>query len=469
MYEHWRGAYDLRALGEAADFVRAVVYAQHTRRTPPGPSQNLPWLERVMKHFTQSIPPQKLVIGLGMGASHWFTVADPKLYYQGARSWSRGIRRAEVQSMLAQYNGPPLQWDDRQKMSFSYIERAGVFEWIVSDNDVRAFDAKLDLARRLGVRGVSMWVNGDEEPGMWSRFRARPLTKSRRAAVQPHGGIPVLAWHYFADSITPETGTLTDTFERFEEMLAWMKRQNFTSVFPDQARLPAPGGSRQVILTFDDGRKEQMRAAAMLERYGFRGIFFVIPSRTRDTSSVYLTRADIAELARAGHRIAVHGAEHRSQALSGAEAAASVADAYERLRESGTTPSAVEFAFPFGHYTPETARAVASRYRYLMTVNPGYWEQGATMVPRMLIFRDVDIGLYRDYLMGGSAHATTLEPLTADGVTSDTILLRTGGTRLPAGIEMLAVSADSTGRSYASHPIGDAMTLRGDTLVLDLR
>ena len=68
MYEYWRGAYDLKALGQAADFVRGVVYAQHTRRTPPGPSQNFPWLERVMSHFIASIPPEKIVIGLGMGA-----------------------------------------------------------------------------------------------------------------------------------------------------------------------------------------------------------------------------------------------------------------------------------------------------------------------------------------------------------------------------------------------------------------
>ena len=471
MYEHWRGAYDLRALGEAADFVRAVVYAQHTRRTPPGPSQSLPWLERVMEFFVKSIPPEKLVIGLGMGAQHWYTVADPKLYYQGARSWSRGIRRRDIEKLLADFDGPPLTWDDRQKMSFSFIERAGAFEWIVSDNDVRAFDAKLDLAWRLGMRGVSMWVNGDEEPGMWTRFRAKRVGGDRAAAAPaPMGGIPVFLWHYFADSMTSRTSSLTETYSRFDSLLTFMKNEGFESAFPDEARAPRIGGARQVVLTFDDGRREQMRAAALLEKHGFRGIFFIVPSRTRTSSNVYLTRSDIATLARAGHRIAVHGADHRSLASSGSEAAATVAQAYRTLDDSGgVRPSAVEFAMPFGHYTPEVIDALATRYRYLMSVSPSYWDGGSVMIPRMLIFGDTPLQLYREYLLGGSNFQPRLTLLTTDGSIADTVLFRIEAGFVPRAVEMIAVSPDASGKPYASHPLGDAATIRGDTLALDLR
>ncbi len=470
MYEHWRGAYDLRALGAAADFVRAVVYAQHTRRTPPGPSQNLPWLERVMTFFARSVPPEKLVIGLGMGAQHWYTVADPKIYYQGARSWSRGIRRRDLQALLNDFDGPPLTWDDRQKMSFSYIERAGVFEWVVSDNDVRAFDAKLALARRLGVRGVSMWVNGDEESGLWSRFRAKKLTTDRTTTpAVPMSGIPVFLWHYFADSITAGMSSLTETYARFDQTLAVMKEQRFVSVFPDDTRTPRVGGGRQMILTFDDGRKEQLRAAAMLEKYGFRGIFFVVPTRTRSQSDAYLTRDDLVQLARAGHRIAVHGNEHRSLASSGAEAAGSVAQAYRTLTDSGgVRPSAVEFAMPFGHYTPSVIDALATRYRFLMSVNPGYWDGGSVMIPRMLIFNSVPLDLYRDYLLGGGEFQPALTAITTDGAVADTVRFRIDGP-VPQGLELVAVSADASGKSYEPHPLGDAVTVRGDTLLLDLR
>jgi hypothetical protein len=424
-----------------------------------------------MRHFTESIPPEKLVIGLGMGAQHWYTVADPALYYQGARSWSRGVRRHQVDSLLTAFDGPPLTWDGRQKMAFSYIERAGAFEWIVSDNDVRAFDAKLDLARRLGVRGISMWVNGDEEPGMWSRFRAKRIdgrTASPPATAMT--GIPVFLWHYFADSITKDAGPLTETYSRFDELLRTMREQGFTSVFPEEARVARTGGGRQVILTFDDGRKEQLRAAGILEKHGFRGIFFVVPTRTRQASSAYLSSEDIARLARAGHRISVHGTDHRSLASSGSEASSSVAEAFRILDEAtGVRPSAVEFAMPFGHYTPSVIDALASRYRYLMSVNPGYWDGASQMIPRMLIFHDVPLSLYREFLLGGGVFQPQLIPLTQDGAVADTVRFRVEGGPIPSALELLAVSADASGRSYKSHPLGDAASIRGDVLVLDLK
>ena len=171
MMKDWRGAYDLEALGAIADFVKVVAYAQHTRRTPPGPSQSYPWLERVVQYFLSVIPAEKIRLGLSMGASHYYTVADPERYYQNARSWSRSITIKEVESLLDQYGGSPLQWDDRQKMSFGTIERGGVLEWFIVDNDLRAIGAKINLVRKYHLGGVTMWISGDEHPGLWDRVK----------------------------------------------------------------------------------------------------------------------------------------------------------------------------------------------------------------------------------------------------------------------------------------------------------
>src|SRR5688572_5026597 len=91
------------------------------------------------------------------------------------------------------------------------------------------------------------------------------------------GGIPVLAWHGFAEEAGRAPGSLTESFRGFEEMLDFLSREGFRSVFPSDVRRGG-GAGRQVILTFDDGPREQLRAAEMLERHGFRGIFCVIPN-----------------------------------------------------------------------------------------------------------------------------------------------------------------------------------------------
>ena len=171
MMKEWRGGYDLKAIGEVADFVKMMSYGQHTRSTTPGPSQGIPWLEQVIRYFLTFVPPEKLSLGITMGGALYYTVADTALYFQNARSWSRSIGIGEAESVLEQYGGSPLQWDDKQKMLYSWFERGGLLEWIMVDNDLRSLDAKLDLARRYKLRAINMWVSGSENPGLWDRIR----------------------------------------------------------------------------------------------------------------------------------------------------------------------------------------------------------------------------------------------------------------------------------------------------------
>ncbi len=171
MMEDWRGAFDLKALGEIGDFVKIMSYGQHTRRTPPGPSQGLPWLEQVTQYFLKYVPAEKLSLGITMSGSRYHAEADPKRFQILAGSWSSGITREQAQTLVTKHGAPPLQWDDRQKVLIGYIENGGVFEWLVLDNDVRSLDAKLDLVRKYKLRAINMWVNGQEDPGLWQRVK----------------------------------------------------------------------------------------------------------------------------------------------------------------------------------------------------------------------------------------------------------------------------------------------------------
>jgi peptidoglycan/xylan/chitin deacetylase (PgdA/CDA1 family) len=285
----------------------------------------------------------------------------------------------------------------------------------------------------------------------------------RAAPEHAVGGIPVLAWHSFADRPSEVVGSLTESYARFDSMLAFLRREGFRSVFPEQVRA---GAGRQVVLTFDDGPRESLHAAALLERHGFRGIFFVIPARTRADSESHLTPDDVRRLARAGHRVAAHGYEHRSMASSGDEVAASVERSRRELGEATATP--LDFAFPFGHYTPEVAAAVGARFRFLHTVNPGYWDGRSALLPRMLIMSGVDPALYREYVLGGARYRPRLEPLTPDGAVAGRVAFRVRGGPLPAGVELFSVSADAAGRSYVGHPLGTSLEVRGDTAWVDL-
>lgn len=292
-----------------------------------------------------------------------------------------------------------------------------------------------------------------------------PMNAARATAAET--GIPVLTWHGFADTLSGRGGNLTATYASFEQMLGFLRDEGFRSVFPDEVR-PGDDRERIVVLTFDDGPKDHLRAAEILERYGFRGIFFVIPNRIRDGAEQHLTPDEVRQLVRGGHRVAAHGYEHRSLAGSAREVAGTVARSRQIVAARGDAAVAgADFAFPFGHYTPEVAEAVAGRFRYLHTVDPGYWDGRSTLVPRLLLMNDIDPAMFRAYVLGGAGNLPAWEPLFASGGTGDTLAFLARG-EVPANVELFAISPDAQGRSYAGHPLGASLRVRGDTVVIDM-
>jgi peptidoglycan/xylan/chitin deacetylase (PgdA/CDA1 family) len=297
---------------------------------------------------------------------------------------------------------------------------------------------------------------------------AAPAPMNALRAGADETGIPVLTWHGFADSLTGRGGNLTASYAEFERMLGFLREHGFRSVFPGEVR-PGDDRSRMVVLTFDDGPKDHLRAAEILERYGFRGIFFVIPNRIFDRNEQHLTPDEVRQLVRGGHRVAAHGYEHRSLASSAREVAGTVARSRPIIAARGEAGAAGEdFAFPFGHYTPEVAEAVAGRFRYLHTVDPGYWDGRSALVPRLLLMNDVDPALFEAYVLGGAGNLPAWEPLFASGGRGEALAFLARGAPVPADVEMFAISPDMEGRSYASHPLGESLRVRGDTVWVDM-
>lgn len=282
-------------------------------------------------------------------------------------------------------------------------------------------------------------------------------------------GVPVLCYHGFADAPHPRN-RLTETYARFEETLRFLAENGFRSAFPDEVERGEVEVGRSVVITFDDGLREHVRAAEMLERHGFRGVFFVIPALLDSGSERHLSRAEVDRLVRAGHRVEAHGYRHRSMVASGAETASSLA------RSAGVLAAHVppteplrDFAFPFGHYAPEIVEALAGRFRYQHTVNPGYWDGRSPLVSRMLLVADVPLDFYRDYLLGGAGYRPVAALLGEDASTGGELRFRLDGPVPPGELSLLVISPDLAGTMYSVHPLGSHATREADTLRVDLR
>ena len=165
LYRNWRAGYDLSAIAESADFVSVMTYSQHTRRTPPGPNASIPWMIKNVEYFLEHVPPEKLSLGIAVTSQHWSTEQDDQ-YVANARSWSNSLSHSEAIGLAERYEAS-FNWLDDQGVAYTFFDNAGLFEWVFLE-DARSFRRKFELVGTYGLRGISVWVIGYEDPGIWA-------------------------------------------------------------------------------------------------------------------------------------------------------------------------------------------------------------------------------------------------------------------------------------------------------------
>jgi peptidoglycan/xylan/chitin deacetylase (PgdA/CDA1 family) len=130
-------------------------------------------------------------------------------------------------------------------------------------------------------------------------------------------------------------------------------------------------GPVPVFLTFDDGGSSAAHPTAdLLERYGYRGHFFITTNRI-DTPG-FLTAAEVQQLHRRGHVIGSHSASHptRMAALARGELDREWRTSLARLSEIVGQPVTVA-SVPGGYYSREVGQsAAAAGIEVLFTSEP---------------------------------------------------------------------------------------------------
>lgn len=164
LWNYLVGAYDLKALADAGDFLSLMTYLQHTPRTPPGPIGGVPYQEKVVRRaLALGVPAGKMSLGVPFFSMQWYTAWSEE---RKGYSWARGMDWSAALALLRRYGATP-QWDARQGASYAIWEHSGTYEyaWI---EDARALKPKLDVADRFALRGISVWRIGQEDPAVWA-------------------------------------------------------------------------------------------------------------------------------------------------------------------------------------------------------------------------------------------------------------------------------------------------------------
>ncbi len=159
-FRQWSGAYDFPALAKAADFLSFMTYDEHNGVTPPGAVSGTPWMRQALEFSLQGVPPEKATLGLPTYYHDWTGVG---------RLTSSSYADAMI---LAQMHGATPAFDAvEEEMHFSYSAYGVQHDlWIQSTDTLRH---KLPLMYEYGLKGISVWRLGFEDPSFWNLIPPR--------------------------------------------------------------------------------------------------------------------------------------------------------------------------------------------------------------------------------------------------------------------------------------------------------
>ncbi len=156
-------AHDYEAHGRIVDFVILMTYEWGYRKGPPQAISPINEIRKVLDYAVTLIPRNKIFLGFQIYARDWLI---PHVPGQEAETFSN----QEAVARALQY-GAPIQFDSvAQSPFYRYTDAQGQGHEVWFE-DARSAQAKFDLVKQYGLRGISYWALGYPFPQNWALLR----------------------------------------------------------------------------------------------------------------------------------------------------------------------------------------------------------------------------------------------------------------------------------------------------------
>lgn len=157
-------AYDYAQLAKYADKIILMTYDNHGTWSNAGPIADIDWVEKNLKYALQSIPKNKLYVGLAAYGYDWS---------------SKGVESLEYGALmdLAQRFNSSVIWDNPSKSPhFDYTDSDGTSHQVWFENS-ESLKHKIALVNKYDIAGAAMWKLGEEDPSSWLVLKSVFLKK----------------------------------------------------------------------------------------------------------------------------------------------------------------------------------------------------------------------------------------------------------------------------------------------------
>lgn len=188
----------------------------------------------------------------------------------------------------------------------------------------------------------------------------RRLKKAIAARVPPTGdGLRILLYHAItergsSDPLGPDVGSVS-----FRQQMESLLREGYAICSVRELLDSGMDGVPRIVVTFDDGFRNQMAAAKILEELGATATFFVISDvlTGSDRGNFHGARwefmdvQDALSLSERGFEVASHSRTHVDLSSIGAARVAEEIEGSKRILAEHLGVPVTSFSFPFGRFS----------------------------------------------------------------------------------------------------------------------
>jgi len=156
----WYEAHDYKTHGEVSDFVVIMTYEWGYSGGPPLPVSPIGPVRNVVEYALTEMPPSKIMLGQNTYGYDW------TLPYVEGGPFAKAISPQRAIEIAAE-NNVPIQYDEKAQAPFiDYTDSQGKNHKVWFE-DARSIQAKFNLIKELGLRGISYWKLGLPFPQNW--------------------------------------------------------------------------------------------------------------------------------------------------------------------------------------------------------------------------------------------------------------------------------------------------------------
>jgi spore germination protein len=177
----WGGAYDYRELAQYNDLIVIMAYDYTPMSaTRPGPVAPANWVRNVASYASQTIPQEKVLLGIPFYGYDWtLDEDDPEL----ADGTSRAVRFSDVLALQG-YDDIEFNWDDTAQSPWATYTDDDDREHEVWFENRDSLRHKLDIMIDYDLAGMAAWRLGQEDPEVWDDIARLATPASRVAPVE---------------------------------------------------------------------------------------------------------------------------------------------------------------------------------------------------------------------------------------------------------------------------------------------